>query len=207
MAATEFALGDALAVQRWSAELDRETPKKMYFRKFMGTSRDNMIVVKSELNKKAGEKITFGLKMKLSGDGVEGDNIIEGTSAEEALSFYNQSLFVDQRRKGTKSKGRMSEQRVPYNMRREGRDSLSTWFAEDYDEQIMMYLAGLRGIDSSFHVGTSWTGRANNTLTDANSENVIYGGDATSPATIGSCLLYTSPSPRDLSTSRMPSSA
>lgn len=186
MAATEFALGDALAVQRWSAELDRETPKKMYFRKFMGASRDNMIVVKSELNKKAGEKITFGLKMKLSGDGVEGDNIIEGTSAEEALSFYNQSLFVDQRRKGTKSKGRMSEQRVPYNMRREGRDSLSTWFAEDYDEQIMMYLAGLRGIDSSFHVGTSWTGRANNTLTDANSENVIYGGDATSPATIGS---------------------
>jgi len=184
MASTEFALGDALAVQRWSAELDRETPKKMYFRKFMGNSRDNMIVVKSELSKKAGEKITFGLKMKLSGDGIEGDNIIEGTSAEEALSFYSQSLFVDQRRKGTKSKGRMSEQRVPYNMRREGRDSLATWYAEDYDEQIMLYLAGLRGIDSSFHVGTSWTGRANNTLTAANSDNLIYGDDATSPATL-----------------------
>jgi len=184
MASTEFALGDALAVQRWSTELDRETPKKMYFRKFMGASRDNMIVVKSELSKKAGEKITFGLKMKLSGDGIEDDNIIEGTSAEEAMSFYNQSLYVGQRRKGTKSKGRMSEQRVPYNMRREGRDSLSTWFAEDYDEQIMMFLAGLRGIDSSFHVGLSWTERANNSLTAANSANLIYGGDATSPSSL-----------------------
>ncbi len=184
MGETEFELGNALAVQRWSAELDRETPKKMYFRKFMGTSHDNMVVVKSELNKKAGEKITFGLKMKLSGDGVEGDNIIEGTSAEEALSFYNQSLFVNQRRKGTKSKGRMSEQRVPYNMRREGRDSLSTWYAEDADEQMMMYLAGLRGIDSVFHVGLSWSGRANNSLTNANSANLIYGGDATSPGTL-----------------------
>ena len=33
----------------------------------------------------------------------------------------------------------------------------------------------------------------------------VYGGDAL--ANIGDCLLYTSPSPRDLSTSRMPSSA
>ena len=184
MAATEFALGAPLAVQRWSEELDRETPKKMYFRKFIGRGRDSMIVVKSELNKKAGEKITFGLKMKLSGDGIEGDNIIEGTSAEEALTFYNDSLFIDQRRKGTKSKGRMSEQRVPYNMRAEGRDSLTTWFAEDLDEQIMLYLAGLRGIDASFHVGLSWTGRANNTLVDADSDHVMYGGDATSPATL-----------------------
>jgi len=184
MASTEFALGNALAVQRWSDELDRETPKKMYFRKFMGSGRDNMVVVKSELSKKAGEKITFGLKMKLTGDAIEGDNIIEGTSAEEALSFYNQSLFVNQRRKGTKSKGRMSEQRVPYNMRREGRDSLSTWYAEDYDQQIMMYLAGLRGIDSSFFVNLAWTGRANNSLTAANAANLIYGGDATSPATL-----------------------
>ena len=32
-------------------------------------------------------------------------------------------------------------------------------------------------------------------------------GDALSISSINSCLLYTSPSPRDLSTSRMPSSA
>ena len=131
MAATEFGLNNALAVKRWSDALDVEAEKKQYFMKFMGESKDSLIQVKNELSKGPGEKVTVGLRMKLSGDGVEGDSPIEGTNAEESLDFYSDSLFIDQRRKGTKSKGRMSEQRVPFNMRLEGRDALSTWFAED----------------------------------------------------------------------------
>lgn len=177
MGMTEFTLGHALAVQRWSTSLAVEAEKLQYFRKFMGTGPENLIVVKQELSKQAGEKITVGLRMKLTGDGVEGDNIIEGTSAETPLDFYYDYLFIDQRRKGTKSKGKMSEQRVPYSMREQGRDALATWFAEDYDEQIMMYLAGARGIDTSFHVGLSYTGRANNSLSSPTT--VVYGGDAT----------------------------
>jgi N4-gp56 family major capsid protein len=111
MASTEFELGNALAVQRWSASLAIEAEKKMYFRKFMGTSTDSMIVIKTELAKQAGDKVVYALRMKLAGDGIEGDSIIEGTSAEEALQFYSDSLYIDQRRKGTKSKGKMSEQR------------------------------------------------------------------------------------------------
>ena len=186
MGATEFALGDALAVQRWSVSLAVEAEVKQYFRKFMGTSGDSLIAVKTELNKKAGEKITVALRMKLSGDGIEGDNTIEGTSAEEALQFFNDSLFIDQRRKGTKSKGKMSEQRVLYNIRKEGRNALATWFAEDYDQQIMMYLAGARGIDPSFHVPLGWTGRANNSLQSPDSDHIIYGGDATGLSDIDS---------------------
>lgn len=184
MAATEFPLGDALAVQRWSLSLAREAEVRQYFRKFMGTGPDALIKVQTELNKQAGEKITVALRMKLSGDGVEGDHVIEGTSAEEALTFHNDALFIDQRRKGTKSIGKMSEQRVPYNMRKEGRDALAIWFAEDYDQQIMVYLAGARGVDTSFHVGTSWTGRANNSLQSPDSDHILYGGTASSSATI-----------------------
>jgi N4-gp56 family major capsid protein len=185
MGATEFELGNALAVQRWSASLAIETEVKQYFRKFMGTGDDSMIKVKTDLSKAAGEKIIYALRMKLTGDGIEGDNPIEGTTAETALDFYNDSLFIDQRRKGTKSKGKMSEQRVPYDMRKEGRDALSTWFAEDFDQQLFMYLSGARGVDTSFHVAVSgWTGRANNTLTAPNTENIMYAGDATSKETI-----------------------
>lgn len=43
-----------------------------------------------------------------------------------------------------------------------------------------MYLAGARGLDSSFFPATSWTGRANNTLTAPDSTHYILGGDATS---------------------------
>ena len=184
MATTEFALNAALAVQRWSDSLAKEAEVRQYFRKFMGKGHESMIMVLNDLSKKAGEKITFGLRMKLGGEGTEGDNQIEGTTAEEAMVFHSDSVFIDQRRKGTKSKGKMSEQRVPYNMRKEGRDALATWFAEDYDQNIMCYMAGARGIDSSFHESTGWTGRANNSFDAADSDHVIYGGNATSLATI-----------------------
>ena len=52
------------------------------------------------------------------------------------------------------------------------------------------------------------TGRANPSILD--SVKVDYYGNQTpinQTANISVCLLYTSPSPRDLSTSRMPSSA
>lgn len=179
MGATEFILGATLAVQRWSDSLAVEAEKLQYFRKFMGKGDSAVIKIKTELNKKPGEKITFALRMKMTDDGVEDDNVIEGTSAEEPLTFYNDAIFISQRRKGTKSKGKMSEQRVSYNIRRQGRDALAIWWAEDYDEQIMMYLAGHRGMDTSFHVGLTWTGRANNTLRTPDSDHVIYGGDAT----------------------------
>jgi len=182
MGATEFTLNHPLAVQRWSTSLAHEAEKLQYFRKFMGTGPENLIVVKTELNKAAGEKITVGLRMKLTGDGVEGDNIIEGTSAETPLDFFYDAVFIDQRRKGTKSKGKMSEQRVPYNLREEGRNALAIWYAEDYDEQIMMYLAGARGIDTSFHVALGYTGRASNAFSAPTT--VICGGDATSLADI-----------------------
>jgi len=184
MAMTEFALGADLAVQRWSTDLAREAEVKQYFRKFMGKGHENMIMVKTELNKKAGEKITFGLKMKLTGPAVRGDNVIEGTSSEEALTFHADSVFIDQARHGTKSKGKMTEQRVPYNLRKEGRDSLSTWFAEEYDQQVMMYMAGARGRDTSFHDGVAYTGFANNSFDTADSDHILYGGNASSLATI-----------------------
>ena len=186
MAATDFPLNDPLAVRRWSTSLAVETEKKQYFRKFMGTDENALIKVQQELSKKAGEMITVGLRMKLSGDGTEGDNLIEGTSAEEALNFFYDALYIDQRRKGTKSKGQMSEQRVPYNMRKEGRDALATWWAEDYDEQIMMYLAGARGIDASLHAPLGFTGRANNSLTAPDSAHIFYGGNATGKADVDS---------------------
>lgn len=183
MAATDFALGAALAVQRWSTSLAIEAEVYQYFRKFMGTGDNSIIKVKTELNKAAGEKIIVGFRQKLSGDGVEGDDIIEGTSAEEALEFFSDSLFINQRRKGTKSKGKMSEQRVPYNMRKQGRNALAVWYGEDYDQQLFFYLSGLRGINTS-HVPLTFTGRANNSLQSPDSSHLLYGGDATSQGTL-----------------------
>lgn len=181
--ATEFPLNDPLAVQRWSTSLAVESAKKQYFAPFIGASQDSLLVLKDELNKGAGDKVTVALRMKLSEPGVEGDGIIEGDAlGEESLTFFNDALFIDQLRKGTKSKGKMSEQRVPYNLRKEGRDALSTWWAEELDEQIMFYLAGARGSGTSYHRPTSFTGRANNALTAPDAGHLVYAGVATAKA-------------------------
>jgi N4-gp56 family major capsid protein len=182
MSATEFGVNHELAVKRWSLDLAREAAIQAYISRFMGTSNDALVKVKKELQKAAGDKITIGLRMKLSGDGVEGDNIIKGTSAEEALVFFNDAVLIDQRRKGTKSKGKMSEQRVPYNIRREGRDALAVWHGEDMDQILIAYLSGARGVNSDFHVPLTWTGRAGNALETPDSDHIIYGGDATGPS-------------------------
>jgi len=185
MPGTEFGLNHPLAVQRWSTALATETVKKQYFAPFIGTSQDSLIVLKDELNKAAGDKVTVGLRMKLTKPGVEGDAIIEGhAQGEEALTVFNDALFIDQLRKGTKSKGKMSEQRVPYDLRQEGRDALSTWWAEEFDEQIMFYLAGARGHGLSYHQPTTFTGRAGNAIVAPDATHQMYAGVATSKGTL-----------------------
>lgn len=183
MAMTEFAVGDPLAVQRWSMSLAIEAAKYQYFSKFIGTGNDALIMMLDELNKGAGEKITFALRMKLNNPGLEGDEVIEGhATAEEALSFFNDAVFIDQLRKSTKSKGKMTEQRVPYNLRAQGRDALAIWWAEEMDEELFVYLSGMRGTEAGFHQPDTWTGRAGNAFNAPNAENLVFGGAATAKA-------------------------
>jgi len=185
MGYTNFPVGDPLAIQLWSKSLGVEDSKYIYFAKFMG-GEDAIIRKVEDLVKKKGEKITIGLRMKLTGPGVTGDNKIEGTSAEEALTFFYDALFIDQLRKGTKSEGRMSEQRVPYDIRANGRDALAVWFGEEYDELHFIYLSGARGIDASFHNGLDFTGFAGNPISAPDSAHHIYAGDATGKADLDS---------------------
>ena len=60
--------------------------------------------------------------------------------------------------------------------------------------------------DSSGQVGIANSVGINTTTPQGNYALYVQ-GDANVTSTINICLLYTSPSPRDLSTSRMPSSA
>ena len=182
MDGTNFGLNHPLAVQHWSTDLAIETQVKQFFFPLMGTGDDALIKVKKELEKNSGEKITMGIAMKLSGDGAEGDTKIEGTSMEENIDFFYDALFINQRRKSTLSKGKMSEQRVPYAMREVCRNAIAVWGAEDQDQQFFMYLAGARGIATNFHFPLSFTGRANNPLQAPNTENLVYAGNATGKA-------------------------
>jgi len=184
MALTEFGVNHALAVKRWSTSLAVEAEKKSYFKKFIGS----IIERKTDLEKKAGDQITYGLRMKLRGAGVTGDNTLEGN--EEALTYYSDAILIDQLRHAVRSKGKASEQRVPYPMRATAREALATWFAERFDELMFVFLSGARGVDSTLTLPLSFTSFAGNTVTAPDAAHIKY-ANGLAKATITSSDILT----------------
>lgn len=85
-----------MAVKLWSKRLNVEVLKSTWLTRFMGSSQSSIIQVKDELGKSAGDKVTFGLRMQMTGDGIQGDSTLEGN--EEALVTYTDALYIDQLR-------------------------------------------------------------------------------------------------------------
>jgi N4-gp56 family major capsid protein len=150
MATTQFGVNHPLANKLFSKRLYRESLKATWFSKFMGKGGDSLCVLNPEL-KQVGDKLTYGLRMLLSGDGVQGDATLEGN--EEDLTFYSDSIFIDQLRHAVRSSGKMSEQRVPYSIREEARMGLSDWLAEQLDSAFMNQLAGNTNITDTKKTG------------------------------------------------------
>lgn len=158
MATTSFPTNHPLAVKLWAKKLFVEALKATWFDKFMGTGQDSLIQVKSELNKSAGDKITYGLRMQLSGTGISGDSTLEGN--EEALTTYSDSVLVDQLRHAVRSAGKMSEQRVPFSVREEARQGLQDWWSDRIDTAIMNHLAGNTAQSDTRYTGNNATAAA-----------------------------------------------
>lgn len=140
MATTEYGVNHPMAVKHWSADLMKEALKRTHALKFMGKDKNALCQIKTELNKNAGDRVRFGLRMQLTGDGVSGDGTLEGN--EEALSVYTDNVFIDQLRHAVRSEGKMSEQRVPFEVRAEARDGLADWWADRIDTAFFNQLTG-----------------------------------------------------------------
>lgn len=143
MATTQFGVNHNLAVKLWSKKLLREAIKTTWFKKFMGEGKDSLIYQLPETKKTAGDKVTYGLRTVLSGNGVSGDGTLEGV--EESLNFYNDSVTLDQLRHAVRSSGKMSEQRVPYSVREEARLALTDWWAERINKIVLVKGCEFRG--------------------------------------------------------------
>lgn len=182
MAKTEFGVNHPLAVKVWSKKLYKEAYRKTYIGKFIGQGEDSLIQEKTELKKSAGDKITCGLRPQLEGDGIEGDATLEGN--EEALRFFDDSVFINQLRHATRSKGKMSEQRVPYNIRQEGMNGLSDWWARRMDQSFFNHLCGNTAVTD-----TRYT--AHNAVRAPTTNRIIIAGGQSDDQSLGSSDIFT----------------
>jgi N4-gp56 family major capsid protein len=113
---------------------------------------------------------------------IEGDTELHGK--EEGLSFYTDNVYIDQMRGGADCGGRMTRKRTLHDLRKIARARSIDWWARVFDEIIMMYLAGARGTNTEFVFPTTYSGYANNSLTSPDTNHIVYGGVATSKASL-----------------------
>lgn len=176
MSVTTYGVNDTLSNKLWAKKLNVEALKQTYFGKFMGEGSSNMIQVKTELEQSAGDKVTIGLRVQLTGDGVTESQTLQGN--EEALTTYSDSILINELAHAVrvKNKNSIDAQRVPFNLRNEGKDGLADWFSNRFDTCMANHLAGNTLITDMRYAG-------NNTIT-APSSNRIYRPTGTDDATV-----------------------
>lgn len=182
MAATVFGVNDALAVKLWSKMLEAEVLKNTWAERFMGTSRDSLIQIKDETSKSAGDKITYGLRMQLTGGGVAGDATLQGN--EEALTRYSDSVIIDQLRHAVKSGGKMTEQRVPFSIRDEAMSGLRDWWTDRIDTSFFNQICGYTPQSD-----TKYTGM--NAMTAPDSSHIIRLSGEAADQSVSTTSLFT----------------
>jgi N4-gp56 family major capsid protein len=182
MAKTEFGVNHPLSNKIWSKQLANEAYRRTYIGKFIGESEDSLIQEKVDLKKGAGDQITCGLNVQLQGEGIQGDATLEGN--EEALQFYDDSLVVNQLRHATRTKGRMTEQRVPYSLRAVSRDRLADWWAQRMDASFFNQICG-----NTAQSDTRYTG--NNATIAPSTNRIIYQGGQSNDESLTSADTFT----------------
>lgn len=187
MAKTVVGVGDPKAVKRFSAFLAVDVGRQSYFnRKFMGVGEAAQTPLQTlpHLENDAGDQISYDLVMQLKMKPIQGDANLRGN--EEELKFYTDSLYIDQLRGGVNTGGKMSRKRTIHDMRDIARKRQSEWWARLFDETLFMYLSGARGVNADYIEDTSFTGYAGNAFVAPDANHILYGGDATSKATLDS---------------------
>lgn len=185
MAVTTIGVGDAKAVKRYALGLAVDVGKKAYFnKKFMGEGVDSPTPIQTlpYLENEAGDEISYDLSMQLKMKPIQGDNTLRGK--EEDLKFYTDTMKIDQMRGGVNTGGKMTRKRTIHDLRKTAKTRQGEWWSRLFDETLFMYLSGARGSNSAFIEDTDFTGYAGNSFTAPDTQHIMYGGSATSKASL-----------------------
>src|SRR5690606_19045010 len=137
----------------------------------IGTSARSIIQKKTETQKGPGDKITFGLRMQLVGDGVSENEALEGN--EEALTTFSDAVFINELDHAVRvpSNKKIDAQRVPFSLRSEAKDALVDWYAKRLSVSFFNQVCGNTAATSPKYAGL-------NAVTAPSATRHIYAGSA-----------------------------
>jgi len=175
MASTEFPVGHPLAAELWSKKTFYEALSQTHASQFMGSDPGSLLQVVTETQKDAGDTVHVPLLVDLTGDGVSEGTSLEGN--EEALTYYRDSLYINELAHAVELKERIDKQRVPMRLREDARMMLQQWYANRIDTMFFNQLAGVstetRGVYNGFN---SPLDPSSSSAGNTNAQRIIYGG-------------------------------
>jgi N4-gp56 family major capsid protein len=143
---TVFLSNDPLTRKKWAKDLFPVILKAIEFNELIGTGSDSIVQMRTELGKGEGDEIKFGLRLPLQGEGVVGNDTVEGN--EEKLRFRDFKLTIEELNHAVDTGGKMEEQRIPYDLMQEGKTGLQEWWSDKLSDMLFAHLCG----DSTFKV-------------------------------------------------------
>lgn len=130
MSTTTFGVNDSMAVKLWSKNVAAAERDTMDISKLMGEDDNSIIQVKNDFSKTnaKGDQITFALRLRLQGDGFTEGEKAQGNA--ESLSIFSQSCLINEQGHtvGVRGNGTIDAQRVPIDLREQGKDGLAEWW-------------------------------------------------------------------------------
>ncbi len=132
---TRFLTNDPLTRKKWARDLFSIILPDVEFNDLVGSGSDAIVQMRKELGKGEGDEITFGIRLPLQGQGIVGDNTVEGN--EEKLRFRNFKCTIEELNHAVDTGGRMEEQRVPYDLMKEGKEALQDWWVDKLSDYVI----------------------------------------------------------------------
>jgi N4-gp56 family major capsid protein len=150
MAKTRFVTNDPLSRKKWARDLFRIILPAIEYSTLTGTGPDAAVQINTDLGKGEGDEITFGIKYPLQEEPRVGEEEVEGY--EEKLRFKDFKVTIEELNKAVDTGGKMEEQRVPYDLLKEAKDSLAEWWPGWLSTLLINTLVGNSAFRVNGHV-------------------------------------------------------
>lgn len=176
MARTTILPTDANKRKAWAAAVAEDSAKEQYFSRLVGPEGSRSAVIKkTDTEKGAADEVVTALVAKLRGEPVTEGKKLAGK--EFRLQHAAHTMRINEFRHGVNVGARIEQSRVGFNLKRQGREKLTEYIKELYEEVICMAASGARGTgDEIQHFGTDYAGYPN-TLRAPDSGHLFVGTD------------------------------
>lgn len=138
---TLFAHLDPRTQTKWSKKTYEYTLQDIELSNLMGTSADNVIQIYQELKDSPGDQIKTQLEGPLTNPGIGNDGRVMDNT--ESLTIFNDNVIIAERGLAVVAGGKITIQRTMTRIQDTAQRQLSSWAAEELEEDMAAGLSGL----------------------------------------------------------------